>query len=254
MSFALPKKPITLANRNVYNYGMSKNALKSNEILFEDNHLLVINKRAGLVTQGAAAGQPSLIELAKDYIRKKYNKPGNVYLGIVSRLDAKTSGVIVIARTSKAAARLNDQFRERSTKKRYWAIVAGKRGEAIADVGQMEDWMIKDEPAMMMRCLANPRKGAQKAKLSWQVIGRSENRRVLEVVLQTGRKHQIRCQFASQGFPILGDKKYGSSLGFPGPGIALHSQSLEFQHPTKKTELQFEAPIPEYWTIAGYNL
>ena len=127
MSFALPKKPITLANRNVYNYGMSKNALKSNEILFEDNHLLVINKRAGLVTQGAAAGQPSLIELAKDYIRKKYNKPGNVYLGIVSRLDAKTSGVIVIARTSKAAARLNDQFRERSTKKRYWAIVAGKR-------------------------------------------------------------------------------------------------------------------------------
>ena len=229
-------------------------ALQPNEILFEDNHLLVINKRAGVVTQGAAPGDPSLFELAKDYIRKKYSKPGNVYLGIVSRLDARTSGVIVIARTSKAAARLSQQFRQRTTKKSYLAIVGSDQGEAIADEGQLEDWMVKDESAMRMRCVSESHQNAKIAKLSWQVIGRFQNQRVLRVVLLTGRKHQIRCQLASHGFPILGDKKYGSDDGFPGLGIALHSQSLEFQHPTKKNVIRFEAEVPDSWTIARYNL
>ena len=229
-------------------------ALQPNEILFEDNHLLVINKRAGVVTQGAAAGDPSLFELAKDYIRKKYNKPGNVYLGIVSRLDAKTSGVIVVARTSKAAARLNEQFRQRTTKKNYLAIVGSDRGNPIAAEGRLEDWMVKDESAMRMRCVGESHRDAKIAKLSWQVIGRFQNQSLLNVVLETGRKHQIRCQLASSGFPILGDSKYGSHKGFAGLGIALHSQSLEFQHPTKKNMIRFEVEAPKCWTIARYNL
>ena len=236
--------------------------LKTNEILFEDNHLLVVNKRAGLVTQGAAAGQPSLFELAKDYIRQKYNKPGNVYLGIVSRLDAKTTGVIVMARTSKAAARLTQQFRDRETKKIYWAIVTeNKSNEAIADRGQMENWMFKDDAAMRMRCVkdrqvesGNIPSEAKIAKLSWQVIARDGDRSLLEIELQTGRKHQIRCQLAEAGFPILGDEKYGSSLRFSANGIALHSKSVQIIHPTKKNDLQFATSVPDCWKIASYNL
>ena len=236
--------------------------LKTNEILFEDNHLLVVNKRAGLVTQGAAAGQPSLFELAKDYIRQKYNKPGNVYLGIVSRLDAKTTGVIVMARTSKAAARLTQQFRDRETKKNYWAIVTVNRSdEAIADRGQMESWMFKDDAAMRMRCVkdrqvesGNIPPEAKVAKLSWSVIARDGDQSLLEIELQTGRKHQIRCQLAEAGFPILGDQKYGSDLRFPGNGIALHSKSVQIIHPTKKNDLQFAASVPDCWKIARYNL
>jgi len=236
--------------------------LKSSEVVFEDNHLLVVNKRAGLVTQGAAAGQPSLFELAKDYIRRKYNKPGNVYLGIVSRLDAKTTGVIVMARTSKAAARLTQQFRDRETKKTYWAVVsADASGESIANCGRLESWMFKDDAAMRMRCVkdhlvksGNVPSDAKVAQLSWRVIAEDGGRSLLEVELQTGRKHQIRCQLSDAGFPIVGDKKYNSHLGFPGNGIALHSKSVEITHPTRKIVLQFEANVPDYWKIARYNL
>ncbi|QEG21168.1 RluA family pseudouridine synthase [Mariniblastus fucicola] len=236
--------------------------LQSNEILFEDNHLLVVNKRAGLVTQGAAEGQPSLFEMAKDYIRRKYNKPGNVYLGIVSRLDAKTTGVIVLARTSKAAARLTKQFKDRETKKIYWAIVAANSyGESIARTGKCENWMFKDDAAMRMRCVAdrvvqsgNIPRDAKIAKLSWDTIGQDGDRSLLEIELQTGRKHQIRCQLAAAGFPISGDEKYGSKAKFAGRGIALHSKSVEFTHPTLKKVLQFEAHIPDCWKITRYNL
>lgn len=236
--------------------------LQSDEILFEDNHLLVVNKRAGLVTQGAAAGQPSLFELAKDYIRRKYNKPGNVYLGIVSRLDAKTTGVIVMARTSKAAARLTQQFRDRETRKIYWAIVTvNDSGESIAECGQMESWMFKDDAAMRMRCVKSNRvesgnvpSDAKVARLSWNVMAKNSDRRLLEIELQTGRKHQIRCQLSEAGFPIVGDEKYGSNVRFVANGIALHSKSVEITHPTRKIVLQFEADVPDCWKIARYNL
>jgi 23S rRNA pseudouridine1911/1915/1917 synthase len=236
--------------------------LQPAEILFEDNHLLVINKRAGLVTQGAAAGEPSLIELAKDYVRRKYNKPGNVYLGIVSRLDALTTGAIVIARTSKAAARLTQQFKDRSTKKIYWAIVEDKAsGESIPETGKLESWMYKDEQARRMRSVSESQKDTNKAafnakvaRLSWTVIGTSERCQLLQVELQTGRKHQIRCQLAAEGYPILGDHKYGSSTGFAGAGIALHSKSVEITHPTLKNVIQFDAKAPDCWKIARYNL
>jgi 23S rRNA pseudouridine1911/1915/1917 synthase len=242
--------------------------LQPQEILYEDNHLLAINKRAGLVTQGAAAGQPSLFEMAKDYIRQKYNKPGNVYLGIVSRLDAKTTGAIVIARTSKAAARLSKQFKDRETKKLYWAIVeSNSRGESVSESGRLENWMFKDEPAMRMRCVTDQSvatgripKDAKEAKLSWTVVGKhkisgkQKDRQLLEIELTTGRKHQIRCQLAHAGFPIVGDQKYGSEVDFPGAGIALHSKSVEITHPTQKKLLHFEAKVPDCWKIACYNL
>lgn len=232
--------------------------LQPNEILFEDNHLLVINKRAGLVTQGAAAGQPSLFELAKDYIRRKYNKPGNVYLGIVSRLDAKTTGVIVVARTSKAAARLTQQFRRRETKKVYWAIVTAREpGNAIPAQGHLIDWMYKDDAAMRMRCAKDRNSvpaNAKEARLSWSVIGKDGVRNLLEVELETGRKHQIRCQLAAAGFPVNGDQKYGSKEQLPGAGIALHSKSVEITHPTQKNVLQFTVDVPDCWKIDRYNL
>ena len=236
--------------------------LQPREILFEDNHLLVINKRAGLATMGVEADRPSLIVLAKDYIRRKYNKPGNVYLGIVSRLDARTSGAIVIARTSKAAARLSKQFKERQTKKLYWAIVEpNTQREPIADSGKLENLMFKDEPAMRMRCVPSQRvadgripKDAKEARLSWRVLGKHKDRQLLEIELTTGRKHQVRCQFAKIGFPIIGDQKYGSETHFPGDGIALHSKSVEITHPTQKNLLHFEAEVPDCWKIAHYNL
>ncbi len=236
--------------------------LQPEEILFEDNHLLVVNKRAGLATMGVAADRLSLIVLAKDYIRRKYNKPGNVYLGIVSRLDALTSGAIVIARTSKAAARLTNQFKNRETKKLYWAIIGpDSRGDSLDESGLLENWMFKDEPAMRMRCVPNQRvsagkipKQAKEAKLSWEVLGTSSGLQLLEIELHTGRKHQIRCQLAHAGFPVKGDQKYGNKARFPGDGIALHSKSVEFTHPTQKNLLHFEAEIPDCWKIGGYNL
>ena len=236
--------------------------LQPDEILFEDNHLLVINKRAGLVTQGAAAGEPSLFELAKDYVREKYNKPGNVYLGIVSRLDAMTSGVIVIARTSKSAARLSQQFRDREASKVYIAIVGpNSSDEPIADQGTLNDWMFKDDRARRMRCATSRQiesdslpGDAKNARLAWKVIGKDKDRRLLEIVLETGRKHQIRCQLSNAGFPILGDQKYESQITFAGPGIALHSKSLKLIHPTRKNAVQFSAIAPDRWKINRYNL
>lgn len=244
--------------------------LSENEIIFQDNHLLVVNKRAGLATMGVAEGEPSLSVLAKDYLRQKFGKPGNVYLGIVSRLDARVSGVIVLAKTSKAAARLTQQFKDRKTKKTYLAIVTSSSGsEKIAATGELADMMYKDEPAMRMRCVKDSARGdsargkpargkipkdAKEARLSWTRVGNSNGRYVLEIQLHTGRKHQIRCQLAHAGFPVCGDRKYGSEVSFRGAGIALHSETLEFTHPTLKIVQQFQAPVPEHWNMARYNL
>ena len=235
--------------------------LKSNEILFEDNHLLVINKRAGLATMGAESGKETLLSLSREYIRRKYNKPGNVYLGTVSRLDAFTTGAIVFARTSKAAARLTSQFKNRETRKTYWALVESEHPEPIEDIGELDDLMFKDESAMRMRCVPHFRSGtgkkiehAKRAKLTWKRLATVDNRHLLEVDLQTGRKHQIRCQFAFAGFPVVGDAKYGSKSQFRRAAIALHSKIVEITHPTRKIVQQFEAPVPDYWKLERFNL
>lgn len=222
------------------------------QILFEDNHLLVINKPAPLPTMGVAADQDSLATLAKQYLKKAYNKPGNVYLGVVSRLDSFVTGVIVFARTSKAAARLSKQFADRSTSKSYWAIVPTMDARAIGDSWQMENWVLKDEANHRMQTVSEQRGKAKLAKLNATKIARFEDTDLLRVELLTGRKHQIRVQLSSAGFPIVGDNKYGSKRSFS-QGIALHSYHLAFDHPTKKEPVSIYGDPPNYWKIGRFG-
>ena len=216
---------------------------KPKMILYEDNHLLVVNKPAGIATMGKAAGTPSMVTLAKEYLKQKYQKPGNVYLGVVSRLDSLVSGVLVFARTSKAAARLSEQFRDRKTMKLYWAIVTGvpkpKQGELV-------HWMCKDESQQRMVGRSKKSADTQEARLKYQALREFPEGTVVEVKLLTGRKHQIRVQLAAAGHPILGDQKYGSKASFPA-GIALHARVLTIEHPTLKKPMTFKAGLPKAW-------
>jgi len=194
------------------------------DVLYEDNHLLVVNKQAELPTMGVAADRPSLLGVAKEYIRQKYHKPGNVYLGIVSRLDAPVTGIVVIARTSKAAGRLSEAFRERRVKKWYRAIVSGVPEQPE---GTLEHYLRKDERHRRVHTTHADCPDAQFARLHYQVLSpvlsQDGHDALLHVELETGRKHQIRVQLAKVGHPIFGDIKYGSTEKFP-RGIALHAR------------------------------
>lgn len=215
------------------------------DVLFEDNHLLVVNKPAGLATQGVMEGTPSVVTVAKEYLKRKFKKPGNVYLGVVSRLDASVSGVLVLARTSKAAARLTEQFRSREAEKVYWALV---ERPPTPPAGELDDWLLKDDRAMRTKVVPPRTRGAQHARLEYRTLETRKGRTLLEVRLHTGRKHQIRVQLAEIGCPILGDRKYGSRQPFAS-GIALHAACLAIDHPTTKARLQFEAPPPATWPV-----
>ena len=216
-------------------------------ILYEDNHLLVVNKPAGLPTMGVSSDRPSLLSQAKKYIKQKYDKPGNVYLGIVSRLDAPVTGIIVIARTSKAAARLTDQYRRGAVEKSYLAIV---EKQPIPPEARCIDWVRKDERHRKMHISAPQAPQAKQARLSYRTLKRLAQGALLEISLETGRKHQIRLQLSHRGFPIVGDRKYGSRVDLP-EGIALHSYEIKLNHPVKKTELHIIAPIPNSWRGLG---
>ena len=222
------------------------------DVLYEDNHLLAFNKPAMLPTMGVAEDRPSLLSAAKEYLRQKYAKPGNVFLGIVSRLDAPVTGVVLLARTSKAAGRLAEQFRERNVQKIYWAVVDGN---IEPPSGQLTDYLRKDERHRRVHAASPRTPGAQMAELEYRTIGsaggeprisRSTGLSLLEVQPRTGRKHQIRVQLAQAGFPILGDLKYGSTRPFPS-GIALHSRRLVIEHPVSKMQIAIEAPLPAAW-------
>jgi 23S rRNA pseudouridine1911/1915/1917 synthase len=231
----------------VYLSGASYNA-KMLDVLYEDNHLLVVNKPAMLPTMGVGDERRSLLAVAKEYIRQKYDKPGNVYLGIVSRLDAPVTGVVLIARTSKAAARLAEQFRERHVEKTYWALV---EGQLAREPVKLRDFMRKDERHRRMHIAAKNSPGAQLAELSYRSLGTPRVRlksgiSLLEINPLTGRKHQIRVQLSHAGFPVLGDRKYGGSQQFS-PGIALHSRRLVVDHPVSKMQIVFEATPPQSW-------
>jgi 23S rRNA pseudouridine1911/1915/1917 synthase len=217
------------------------------EVLYEDNHLLALSKPAGLPTMGTPDGRPTLLTLAKEYVKQRYRKPGNVYLGVVSRLDAPVTGVVLLARTSKAAARLTEQFRSHSVEKTYWAVVEGVVEPAT---GQLADWLGHDERHRRMHVVGPSLPGARAARLSYRRLSITAGNSRLEVQLETGRKHQIRLQLAHHGHPILGDRKYGSRLPFPA-GIALHARRLAISHPTTGARLEFEAPLPEAWRRAG---
>ncbi len=221
-------------------------------VLFEDNHLLVVNKPAMLPTMGVAEGIDSVLSVAKEYIREKYNKPGNVYLGVVSRLDAPVTGVLLIARTSKAAGRLTEQFREHTVRKTYWAVV---QGEPPLPRDERVDFMRKDERHRRMHVTHQDAAGAKEARLSYTTLRTSQKYSLLQVKLHTGRKHQIRVQLAAMGNPIVGDRKYkGEVTRDLETGIALHSRQLIFQHPISKEELTFEAKPPVAWRNLGIKM
>jgi len=218
------------------------------DVLYEDNHLLVVVKPAEMPTQGVASDRVSLLTLARDYVRRKYGKPGNVYLGVVSRLDTPVSGVIVLARTSKSARRLNEQFRARSVRKVYWALVEGSPAPCA---GECIDWIAHDHPRRRMQVARPGVAESQEARLAYRQLRTFSGISLLEVELYTGRKHQIRVQLAHRGWPIVGDTRYGSRHTFPA-GIALHARRLELDHPTKGDRLDFVAPVPSAW--AGFGV
>ncbi len=216
-------------------------------ILYEDNHLLAVNKPAGLPTMGVAAQVASVFSIAKQYIKHTYHKPGNVYLGIMSRLDAGTSGVVLLARTSKAAARLTEQFKSRTVEKTYWAIVSGA---VEPPAGEWVDWMAKDDERQRMIISGQWDADAKEARLRYRPIATLACGTLVEIDLLTGRKHQIRVQFAARGLPILGEPKYGHGAPFKA-GIALHARRLVVEHPVKHEPLELVAPIPKSWQALG---
>ncbi len=218
-------------------------------VLYEDNHLLVVNKPAGLPTMGTPEGKATLLTLAKEYVKQRYQKPGNVYLGVVSRLDAPVTGVVLLARTSKAAARLTEQFRSHTVEKSYWAVV---EGSLDSPEGILVDWLAHDDRHRRMHIAGPTLQGAREARLSYRRLQTIKGNTLIEVQLETGRKHQIRLQFFHHGHPIVGDRKYGSRSRFP-TGIALHARRLLVTHPTTGARLQFEAPLPATWQCFDIN-
>jgi len=219
------------------------------DVLYEDNHLLVLNKPAGLATMGTPEGIPTLLEEAKLYVKDRYNKPGNVYLGVVSRLDAPVTGVVLLARTSKAARRMTEQFRGRDVEKTYWALVEGTVDRVCGDC---VDWVRKDERHRRMHVVGPTMPGAKQARLSYRRIKLLGNKSLLEVSLDTGRKHQIRLQLSTLGHPIIGDRKYKSVRRWP-LGIALHARRLLINHPVRNEPLELIAPLPAAWDEAGLS-
>ncbi len=211
------------------------------DVLFEDNHLLALWKPAGMLTMGDDTGNITMVEVAREYLRVKYNKPGNVYVGVVHRLDRPVSGVLLFARTSKGASRLSDQFRRNAIQKTYRAIVEGSPPTAEAE---LTDWLLKDRDANVVSVVNQSVSGAQKCVLRYRTVSQQGGVSHLDIQPLTGRSHQIRVQLANQELPIVGDGKYGSTIR-KGGRISLHAVSLQFEHPTLKTPVKVVAPIPE---------
>ncbi|MBE0679611.1 MAG: RNA pseudouridine synthase, partial [Bacteroidales bacterium] len=211
-------------------------------VLYEDNHIIIVNKRSSDLVQGDSTGDEPLDDKVRAYIREKYNKPGDVFLGVVHRLDRPVSGCVVYARTSKALSRLSELFRTRDVRKTYWAIVSER---PPAEEGTLSNYLKKNEPQNKSYVYNTEVKGSKLAELSYRVLARSERYYLVEVDLQTGRHHQIRAQLAAAGCPIKGDLKYGSKRSNEGGGISLHSRRVSFVHPVKKEEISVEAPLPD---------
>ena len=210
-------------------------------VIYEDNHILVVNKAAGLLVQGDQTGDESLVDIAKRYIKDKYQKPGNVFLGLVHRLDRPTTGVIVLARTSKALTRLNQQFKDRLTKKVYRAVVSG----SPEPKARLEHFLKKNSSQNKSFHYPKNTPNTKHAILRYRYIEQLRSYHVLEIELETGRHHQIRVQLAAVGLHIKGDLKYGAKRPNQNGSIHLHAQSLALAHPTTKEEMKFIAPYPD---------
>lgn len=212
------------------------------QVLYEDNHIIAVNKRVGDIVQGDKTGDQPLVEVVKEYIKDKYQKPGAVFLGVVHRLDRPTSGLVIFARTSKALARLNALFSERETQKTYWAVVKNKPPQTE---GTLIHYLTRNEKNNTSKAHLKEVTGSKMAKLDYRVIRELQSYLVLEINLHTGRHHQIRAQLAAIGSPIKGDLKYGFDRSNPDGGIHLHARSLVFIHPVTRKITEITAPTPK---------
>ena len=212
------------------------------EVIYEDNHIIIVNKKSGEIVQGDKTGDRPLSDIVKDYIKEKYAKPGAVFLGVVHRLDRPVSGLVVFARTSKALSRLNKMFAEGEVHKTYWAITKNAPRD---NEGTLTHWLVRNEKQNKSYAYEQEKPNAKKAILKYHVLSHSDNYSLIEVQLLTGRHHQIRCQLAAIGCPIKGDLKYGAPRSNPDGSISLLSRRVEFVHPVSKETIIAEAPLPD---------
>ncbi len=213
-----------------------------NQIIYEDNHVLVINKKVGQLVQGDKTGDESLLDSIKNFIKKRDQKPGNVFLGLVHRIDRPTSGLVIYAKTSKALSRLTQLVKNREIKKTYWAVVTK---EMIPQSQRLVHYLQKNEKTNKATVFTKPTDGAKESILNYQIIKTLDNYQLLEIDLETGRHHQIRAQLSKIGVPIKGDLKYGSPRSNPDGGIHLHARKLAFIHPVTNENIEITAPVPQ---------
>lgn len=212
------------------------------QVIYEDNHIIVVSKRSGEIVQGDKTGDEPLSETVKQWIKEKYQKPGNVFLGVVHRLDRPVSGLVVFAKTSKALSRLNEMFRVGNVHKTYWALTKNRPAKTE---GTLEHWLVRNEKQNKSYAYDREVKNSKKAILHYKVIGATDRYTLIEVQLMTGRHHQIRCQLAKMGCPIKGDLKYGADRSNPDGSISLLSRHVEFIHPVSKDTISLDAPLPD---------
>ena len=210
-------------------------------VVYEDNHIIIVNKTASEIVQGDKTGDTPLSETVKQYLKEKYSKPGNVFIGVAHRLDRPVSGLVVFAKTSKALSRLNEMFKNSEVKKTYWAVVKNLPRE---EEGELVNYLVRNEKQNKSYAYDKEVPGSKKAILHYRLIGRSQNYYLLEIDLKTGRHHQIRCQLAKMGCPIKGDLKYGSPRSNPDGSICLRARYIRFVHPVSKEPIEVEAPVP----------
>ncbi|EJX06297.1 ribosomal large subunit pseudouridine synthase family protein [gut metagenome] len=210
-------------------------------VVYEDNHIIVVNKTASEIVQADKTGDTPLSETVKQYLKEKYQKPGNVFIGVTHRLDRPVSGLVIFAKTSKALTRLNEMFRANAVKKTYWAIVKNAPKEPEAE---LVHFLVRNEKQNKSYAYEKEVPNSKKAVLDYRLIARSDHYYLLEVNLKTGRHHQIRCQLAKMGCPIKGDLKYGSQRSNPDGSICLHARRVRFVHPVSKELIELEAPLP----------
>ena len=211
-------------------------------VIYEDNHIIVVNKESGEIVQGDKTGDAPLSDIVKAYIKEKYRKPGNVFLGVTHRLDRPVSGLVIFAKTSKALSRLNEMFRKGEIHKTYWAIVKNKPKERQ---GRLTHWIVRNEKQNKSYAYDNEVKDSKKAVLDYRLLASGDNYHILEIHLLTGRHHQIRCQLSAMGCPIKGDLKYGAQRSNPDGSISLLSRYVEFVHPVSKEAITLDAPLPK---------
>ena len=220
-------------------------------VVYEDNHIIVVNKTASEIVQADKTGDTPLSETVKQYLKEKYQKPGNVFLGVTHRLDRPVSGLVIFAKTSKALTRLNEMFRAGEVKKTYWAVVKNAPKESE---GELVHFLVRNEKQNKSYAYDKEVPNSKKAVLDYRLIGRSDNYYLLEVDLKTGRHHQIRCKLAKMGCPIKGDLKYGSPRSNPDGSICLHARRVRFVHPVSKELIELKAPLPEGNLWKGFEL